>query len=107
MCMLWAYCFINKQHSIAATTASSLNQGVNQYHRVKTASRVVEQDSTVKVLHTYAGDKHPTKESWLHYYIRKGQTARAINHIKSDNDPDKLIHIGVRGIIDVGGYKYR
>lgn len=72
------------------------------------AKHMLNTDSpTVKVLHTYAGDKHPTKESWLHYYIRKGQTARAINHIKSDNDPDKLIHIGVRGIIDVGGYKYR
>ena len=61
---------------------------------------------TVEILRAYAGDKDPTEESWLHYYIRKGQTARAINYIRSYYDPDKLIYRGVMGVT-VGAYKHR
>ena len=62
---------------------------------------------TVEILRSYASDKDPLEEDWLHYYLRKGQTARAINHIKSYYDPNKLIYIGVRGADDVGKYKHR
>ena len=65
-----------------------------------------EDAPTVKILRAYAGDKHPTEECWLHYYIRTGQTARAINHIQSQPDPDKFIYIGVSGV-KVGNYKDR
>ena len=61
---------------------------------------------TVEILRAYAGDKDPLKEFWLHYYIRTGQTARAINHIKSYYDPNKLIYIGVMGV-GVGDYTHR
>ncbi len=60
---------------------------------------------TVEILRSYASDKDPLEEDWLHYYLRKGQTARAINHIRSYYDPNKLI--GVRGAYDVGKYKHR
>ena len=62
---------------------------------------------TVEILRAYAGDKHLSKEDWLHYYLRKGQTARAINHIKSHSDPNKLIYMGVTAAHDVGKYKHR
>ena len=62
---------------------------------------------TVEILRVYAGDKHLSKEDWLHYYLRKGQTARAINHIKSHSDPNKLIYMGVTAAHDVGKYKHR
>ena len=72
------------------------------------AKHMLDADTpTVETLRAYASDKHPTAEGWLHYYLRKGQTARAINHIKSYPNPNKLIYIGVRGAENIGQYKHR